>query len=1015
MLVIFDKKTRQQGVKEYLQNGIYNDRDEKDKRVSLVGNLELTDKVAKIGKKKGYKETYRNIVLSFEEDLDEKTLEKITKDFIRLYMQPYNPNEYTAYAEAHLPKRKVNSRGYERKKHAHIVIAKYSLKLQHQLDLGDHSRRLAEIEKIKEYLESKYNLKSVEHKKIIKEDKAEILDIAKYENRNKAKKELEKYIKDNIAHYEKLDDLISDLEKKLSATIKKSKKAKTPYISIKLPNFPRAIRLKGELFSDKSFKDAREQLLKDNKYISVKQTQRKDPAEILQEVEELQAKRKARVLKRIKNKRLQAEQELIKAEQNRRIKNYISYAEKELNKIYNYIFNLNLPRYFFVRRYENTGYTLIQNKKKNIKVLDKGNKIVATGSNLEEQAKIMIELAVAKGWDLRKVRVTGDEEFKKIATKLIQEKIRELNNKSSSPTRARASVNIKETQPSSYTTGRLREAKEQQQVKQLDLKTLKEVLTAEELLKTLKNKELLAKDYQLENNKIIVGKKKLNIVDFCLKEMNLSFKETSKLLNQVYNANLEEFKGEKMQTKPIDWKQIKRELHPITIAKYYKIDIKPEQIFKKDDEYRIKVNKRNYNVVDYLLKEQGLKFKDITANIDNLMKLQQQFNLQELNKKIKLDEKAKAELARKEQLKIIEEAKQEDLSIFLANMGYKVDKTKSSRNHRVMKNDNGDKVIIHKEENGIYLYFNPLNDQDKGDIYNFFANRGIKSYKGIVDIIKGANRNIDLQPLEIAKNEYKVDKAVEDYNNYYKNKEHNDYSYLTEKRFIDESIIKAYSHSIKSDKYGNIIVPLYLKDNKFMQVGYDRRLKERKEDQPKSYINGKKGLGILQSKDFKNVENVVICENYIDGLSYIEINQLDPNTTAIISTQGTLNQEELKSIKEYMNIAKKHAKLSNTILAMDNDIAGKKMSNTIKEELTEFKDILKEETSQTKDFNEDLKIYKNVIREAKNEGVELSINIVRNIKIADPEKVEILEFEEEQEKKQEQPKTKQQQQKWNIR
>ena len=995
MLVIFDKKTRQQGVKEYLQNGTYNDRDEKDKRVTLYGNLDITNKVAEFGRKKGYKEAYRNIVLSFEEDLDEKTLENITKDFIRLYMQPYNPNEYTAYAEAHLPKRKVNSRGYERKKHAHIVIAKYSLKLQHQLDLGDHSRRLAEIEKIKEYLESKYNLKSVEHKKIIKEDKAEILNIAKYSNRNQVKKELEKYIKDNIAHYEKLDDLISDLEKKLNAEIKKSKNAKTPYISIKLSQFPRAIRLKGELFSDKSFIQAKENLLKNSKYISVKQTQRKDPQELLQELEELQAKRKARVLKRIKNKRLQQEQELIKAEQNRRIKNYISYAEKELNKIYNYNFNLNLPRYFFVRRYENTGYTLIQNKKKNIKVLDKGNKIVATGSNLEEQAKIMIELAVAKGWDLSKVRVTGDEEFKKIATKLIQEKIRELNNKSSSPTRARASVNIKETQPSSYTTGRLREAKEQQQVKQLDLKTLKEVLTAEELLKAFKNKELLAKDYQLENNKIIVGKKKLNIVDFCLKEMNLSFKETSKLLNQVYNANLEEFKnkGEKMQTK-IDWKQIKRELHPITIAKYYKIDIKPEQISKKNDEYRIKVDKRNYNVVDYLLKEQGLKFKDITANIDNLMKLQQQFNLQELNKKIKLDEKAKAELERKKQLKIIEEAKQEDLSIFLANIGYQVDKTKSSRNYRVMKDDNGDKVIIYKKEDR-YLYFNPQNDQDKGDLYNFFANRGIKSYKKIVDIIKGANRNIDLQPLAVAKKPYQIDKAVEDYNNYYKNKEHNDYSYLTEKRMLDENIIKAYSHSIKSDKYGNIIVPLYLKENKFGQVGYDRRLKEKTAEQPKSYINGKKGLGILQPKDFKQVENVVICENYIDGLSYIEINQLDPNTTAIISTQGTLNQEELKSIKEYMDITKKHAKLSNIILAMDNDIAGKKMSNTIKEELTELKDILKEETSQTKDFNEDLKIYKNVINEAKNEGVELSIDIVRNIKIADPEEVEILELEEE--------------------
>ena len=444
-----------------------------------------------------------------------------------------------------------------------------------------------------------------------------------------------------------------------------------------------------------------------------------------------------------------------------------------------------------------------------------------------------------------------------------------------------------------------------------------------------------------------------------------------------------------MQT--IDWKQIKKELHPLTIAKYYKIDIKPEQISKKNDEYRIKVDKRNYNVVDYLLKEQGLKFKDITANIDNLMKLQQQFNIEKINKKIKLDEKAKAELERKKQLKIIEEAKQEDLSIFLANIGYQVDKTKSSRNYRVMKDDNGDKVIIYKKEDR-YLYFNPQNDQDKGDLYNFFANRGIKSYKKIVDIIKGANRNIDLQPLAVAKKLYQIDKALEEYNTYYKNKENNDYSYLINKRMLDENIVKAYSHQIKSDKYGNIIVPLYLKENKFMQVGYDRRLKERKEDQPKSYINGKKGLGILQPKDFKQVENVVICENYIDGLSYIEINKLDTQKTAIISTQGTLNQEELDSIKVYVNIAKKYVKLNNIVLAMDNDEAGKNISSKLKEKLTEFQNILNEEISITKDFNQDLHIIK--IPKDIGEGdidVGLTIDDLKSIEIADMSKVEVVE------------------------
>jgi hypothetical protein len=124
MLVIFDKQTRRQGVKKYLEEGTIGDRNEKDKRVALVGDLNFTDKVAELGRKKGYKEAYRNIVLSFEEKLDIETLEKIANDFIKMYMQPYNSDEYTAYAEAHIPKKKINSRGYERKNHIHIVIPK---------------------------------------------------------------------------------------------------------------------------------------------------------------------------------------------------------------------------------------------------------------------------------------------------------------------------------------------------------------------------------------------------------------------------------------------------------------------------------------------------------------------------------------------------------------------------------------------------------------------------------------------------------------------------------------------------------------------------------------------------------------------------------------------------------------------------------------------------------------------------------------------------------------------------
>ena len=80
---------------------------------------------------------------------------------------------------------------------------------------------------------------------------------------------------------------------------------------------------------------------------------------------------------------------------------------------------------YFVKTYKNTGYTLIANKEKGVKIVDKKDKIVAQGENFEEQARIMIDMAIEKGWDLRKVEVTGSEEFKEITYKLIEERLGE--------------------------------------------------------------------------------------------------------------------------------------------------------------------------------------------------------------------------------------------------------------------------------------------------------------------------------------------------------------------------------------------------------------------------------------------------------------------------------------------------------------------------------------------------------------------------------------------------------------
>lgn len=48
------------------------------------------------------------------------------------------------------------------------------------------------------------------------------------------------------------------------------------------------------------------------------------------------------------------------------------------------------------------------------------------------------------------------------------------------------------------------------------------------------------------------------------------------------------------------------------------------------------------------------------------------------------------------------------LDRILINNGYYYDKEKTSQNYKVVKNDNGDKVIISKAQSGDYLYYNLL-------------------------------------------------------------------------------------------------------------------------------------------------------------------------------------------------------------------------------------------------------------------------------------------------------------------
>ena len=215
--------------------------------------------------------------------------------------------------------------------------------------------------------------------------------------------------------------------------------------------------------------------------------------------------------------------------------------------------------------------------------------------------------------------------------------------------------------------------------------------------------------------------------------------------------------------------------------------------------------------------------------------------------------------------------------------------------------------------------------------------------------------------MQEAKHPYAIDKALTEWERY-RNKEENDYGYLTGKRFLAKNIVEAYKHTIKSDEQGNIVVPLYANAEGIALafVGFDRRLKEPKEGQPKSYINGQKGIAVLQPRQITGIKNVVIAESYIDGLSYIEYSGLKPSETAIISTQGQVADREIEAIKTYLQTAQRYASIEKINIAMDNDKAGREFADRLIREIERLgveAEIYKREPS-AKDWNDALKRHK---------------------------------------------------------
>lgn len=79
-----------------------------------------------------------------------------------------------------------------------------------------------------------------------------------------------------------------------------------------------------------------------------------------------------------------------------------------------------------------------------------------------------------------------------------------------------------------------------------------------------------------------------------------------------------------------------------------------------------------------------------------------------------------------------------NLSEFSASYGYALDKRESSRNSAVMRNSDGDKIIVaRREATRAWIYFSVRDESDNGTIIDFLQNRGGGNLGNIRKMLRG--------------------------------------------------------------------------------------------------------------------------------------------------------------------------------------------------------------------------------------------------------------------------------------
>lgn len=545
-----------EGFADYLITGTRKDsiyaRDQKDKVIPLYGNLQIFKQTEKyLNKYKNYESNYIHITLSFsQEEMDKlneiddvKIRDELFKELVLIYIKHHTSgysleNEVIAYAEAHMPKIQKNEKNRQRFPHIHIAIAKYNPLDDTQLRTPFFNNSFLD-DVLQSYVCKKYGFE------IPRKDETDTNE--KIEDENNLEDKIKSKIAITRANWIELlkdiktsDELLYFLQNdlKLEENIDYKIAGSKTYKYIKILNLQErnkksnSLNLNGKDFSRFILKDTKNRTFPRHK-------SKKDLENILLSYYE---KRDEYISKRKSNKSKELLKDIYHLENQNTKKNikslsYQSYQQKLFYEHYDYLIKDKLQGYY-IKKVDNQ--IIINNFSKNIKIIDLEDQIISNSksNNLQEEVRIMIEIALAKNWKLENIEPTGNENFINEANRQIAALI--LKNKKENQTK-NCDLEIKRAK--SPTQQEKVNLQNEDLNSKTNLQELKENLDANLILEYAKeNFKLDISNFTItDDNKIDNLKNKQkpkNVIDFLQRELNLSTKEAIGVCVGIYENSV---------------------------------------------------------------------------------------------------------------------------------------------------------------------------------------------------------------------------------------------------------------------------------------------------------------------------------------------------------------------------------------------------------------------------------------------------------------------------------------------